>query len=189
MNDKEKAPNSALNSRIFLCQNLNLMNKKEKIGIGIAVVISLLLFSIFLLTSRIKPKEISPTQNSTDPISLVYGMKIQKEESQTLLPEENLKTDNGATLEINGIIHQSEIKKETSVYDFMSKLEKEGKINFKEKNYLGMGKFIEELNGIKGNGDKFWIYYVNDKKAKIGISNYKINPGDVVSWKYEKDIN
>ena len=69
----------------------------------------------------------------------------------------------------------------------MQQLQNEGKIIFKEKNYLGMGKFVEEINGVKSNGEKYWIYYVNNKKANIGISNYKINEGDIVSWKYEKN--
>ena len=68
----------------------------------------------------------------------------------------------------------------------MSQLRNEGKINFTEKNYAGMGKFIETINGVKGNGGQNWIYYVNGKEAQVGVSNYKINPGDVVSWKYEK---
>lgn len=73
----------------------------------------------------------------------------------------------------------------TTVYDFMDKLRKEEKINFTEKNYVGMGKFIVSINEIKGNGDKNWIYYVNNKKAETGVSNYKIKEGDIVSWKYE----
>jgi len=73
-----------------------------------------------------------------------------------------------------------------TVYDFMSKLRNEGKINFTEKNYVGMGKFIETINGVSGNGEKNWIYYVNNKKATVGVSNYKIKKGDIVSWKYEK---
>lgn len=77
-------------------------------------------------------------------------------------------------------------EKETTVYDFMDKLRNEGKINFTEKNYTGIGKFIESINGVKGHGEQNWIYYVNGKKAQIGVSNYKLKPGDVVSWKYEK---
>ncbi len=97
--------------------------------------------------------------------------------------------DNLATLEISGARYQDKIQNNTSVYDFMEKLREKGQVNFKEKTYVGMGKFIDEINDIRGNGSLFWIYYVNGKKAQIGVSNYKINPGDVVSWKYEKDIN
>ncbi len=88
-------------------------------------------------------------------------------------------------LEINGVKYVSEIKSGTSVYDLMTKLKDAGQMNFKDKTYIGLGKFIEEINGMKGNGEKYWIYYVNGHKAEVGVSNYKINPGDVVSWKYE----
>ncbi len=87
---------------------------------------------------------------------------------------------------INNIEYKNTIVGETSVYDFMSKLQSEGKINFTEKNYAGMGKFIDSINGIKNNGNENWIYYVNGVEAQVGVSNYKIKVGDVVSWKYEK---
>lgn len=85
-------------------------------------------------------------------------------------------------------ILKDEIPGEISVYDFMSKLRSEGKIDFTEKDYIGMGKFVDSIDGIKNNGNQNWIYYVNDKKANIGISNYKINSGDTVTWKYEYEI-
>jgi hypothetical protein len=95
------------------------------------------------------------------------------------------KTTEIATLEINGIKYESEISEEISVYDFMIKMQNEGKVIFKEKTYPGMGKFIEEINGTKGDGENFWIYYINGKKAEIGISEYKIKPNDIITWKYE----
>lgn len=91
-----------------------------------------------------------------------------------------------ATLEINNIKYETEITGERSVYELMQKLKTERKINFTEKNYIGMGKFIESINGIKNSGNENWIYYVNGVKAEVGVSNYKINNGDIVSWKYEK---
>lgn len=87
----------------------------------------------------------------------------------------------------NNITFTNNILGETSVYNFMDKLRSEGKIDFTEKNYIGMGKLIEEINGLKNNNTKNWIYYVNGKKAEIGISNYKIKKDDVVSWKYEEN--
>ena len=74
-----------------------------------------------------------------------------------------------------------------TVYDFMEKLRSEGEITFAEKNYAGIGKFIEEINGVKGNSDRSWIYYVNGNQAQVGVSNYKLKPGDVVSWQYEEN--
>ncbi|MFA5932274.1 MAG: DUF4430 domain-containing protein [Candidatus Paceibacterota bacterium] len=88
--------------------------------------------------------------------------------------------------QIDNISFKNDILGEISVYDFMSELRKEGKINFVEKNYIGMGKLITEINGVRSDGEKNWIYYVNGVEAQVGVSNYKIKKGDIVSWKYEK---
>ncbi|KKR70662.1 MAG: hypothetical protein UU13_C0002G0007 [Candidatus Nomurabacteria bacterium GW2011_GWB1_40_7] len=100
-------------------------------------------------------------------------------ESENVLPET-------AILEINKTRHETELAGSETVYDFMDKLRDEGKINFTEKTYAGMGKFIVSINGVKSNGAENWIYYVNGKEAQVGVSNYKIKAGDLVSWKYEK---
>ena len=68
----------------------------------------------------------------------------------------------------------------------MNKLKSDGKINFTEKNYIGMGEFIDSINGVKNNQNQNWIYCVNGVEAQVGVSNYKIKTGDIVSWKYEK---
>ena len=68
----------------------------------------------------------------------------------------------------------------------MEKLQKTGEVAFKYKTYTGMGKFIEEINGIKNNINQNWIYYINNLKAQVGVSNYQIEKGDILSWKYEK---
>lgn len=148
------------------------MPKKEKIKISIAIGISISLFCVFLLISYIESKEISPLLEVAGKINEV-GVKEE--------------TNKKVTLEIEEKKYETEVEKEISVYEFMEKLQQEGKINFRDKTYSGMGKLIEEINGIS-NGNRYWIYYVNGQKANIGISNYKIHAGDVVSWKYEKGV-
>jgi hypothetical protein len=143
------------------------LNKKNKI-ISIIIIFCIIFLGIFVFNSKILHE-----QNSPPPF-----LPLTKGEE---------KGGGNITLEINDTKYESEIEKEISIYDFMSKLRNEGKIDFTEKNYIGMGKFIISINGTKGNGEQNWIYYVNGKKAQIGVSNYKINPGDVVSWKYEKN--
>lgn len=87
--------------------------------------------------------------------------------------------------EINYVYDQNQ---ESTVYEYMLNLKENNKINFTEKIYPGIGKFIEEINGIK-NGEKSWIYYVNGEKAQIGVSNYKLKMGDKLIWKYESFTN
>ena len=88
---------------------------------------------------------------------------------------------------VTSIEYRDTLEGEISVYDFMSNLQSESKISFTKKDYLSMGKFIDSINGIKNTGSQYWIYYVNGEKANVGVSNYKINKGDIVSWKYEKN--
>ena len=142
------------------------MPKKEKTKILITIGVFVALLCVFFLTSNITSNSTSITPTS------------KEETSKTI------KT----TLEVNQVKYESEIVGPMSVYDFMEKLQTEGKITFKDKTYTGMGKLIEEINGLKNSGDKYWIYYVNDKEVQVGVLDYKINPGDVVSWKYEKSV-
>ena len=129
----------------------------------------------------------SITKTSEVQVPLTKKVNVEKKPANQKIITESTKS-NTATLEINGVEYKTEITEKTSVYDFMDKLRIEGKIAFKDKTFIGIGKFIEEIAGIRGDGDRYWIYYVNGKKATIGVSNYEINSGDVVSWKYEKEV-
>ena len=143
------------------------MYKNNKKIIILGFIISLFFFSIFIFTKDLGQSP--PNRQGLLKQALPVLIKTNK-----------------AFLEINGEKISTDIIEGENIYNFMTKLKKEGKVNFKDKTYSGMGKLIEEINGIK-NGDKYWIYYVNGKKANIGVSNYKINKGDIISWKYEKD--
>jgi len=61
--------------------------------------------------------------------------------------------------------------------------------SFKTKNYPGMGSFVYEINGKKQNNINgiYWIYSINGKKSTLGISQYIIQPEDIITWTYEKD--
>ena len=73
----------------------------------------------------------------------------------------------------------------------METLQKNGQLSFRAKNFGGaLGKFIDAINEVKNDSDHFWIYYINDEKARVGVSNYTLQAGDIITWKYEteKDI-
>lgn len=86
--------------------------------------------------------------------------------------------------------YQIHIGENSSVFDLMNKIQTESSKNdsfvFKYKEYKAMGAFIEEINGVRNTKDQSWIYYVNGVKASVGVSNYKIKDGDIISFKYEK---
>lgn len=150
------------------------MQKKGKIIVSILTLIFIVSFGGTFLTANLGLKEISP------PL-------LENQETQSINLDDKDSEITKTILEINGKRYEGEVAEATSVYDFMKKLQNEGQINFTEKSYTGIGKFIVTINGVKGNGEQNWIFYVNDKKAQVGVSNYELNPGDVVSWKYEKN--
>lgn len=82
------------------------------------------------------------------------------------------------------------LKDGSSIYDAMVKLSKENNdFVFTSKDYSGMGMFIDSINGTPNSFEKNWIYYVNDKKASIGVSKNLLKNGDIVRWNQEGFIN
>lgn len=75
----------------------------------------------------------------------------------------------------------------SSVYDVMKLAAVQG-FEFKGREFSGIGFFVEEIQG-KAQSNRarmYWIYSINGKKAEVGVSNYIIQPNDVISWSYEQ---
>jgi len=86
---------------------------------------------------------------------------------------------------------RAELPSGSTVFTLMETLQKNGQLSFRAKNFGGaLGKFIDAINEVKNDSDHFWIYYINDEKARVGVSNYTLQAGDIITWKYEteKDI-
>lgn len=47
------------------------------------------------------------------------------------------------------------------------------------------GIFIEAIDGVAGDSQHFWALYQNGESATVGASSLNLEPGDVVSFKYE----
>lgn len=155
------------------------MSKKNKI-IFIIIIIAISAGFIFL---RLHPLENIKKGNLSQQIE-----QIPEKNTPTPAEQKN-KVETKIFLEVNETKYETNTETPISIYDFMKKLQSENKITFSGKYYSGMGEFVEEINGIKNSDGNYWIYYVNSQKANIGISNYKVNSGDIVSWKYEKISN
>ncbi len=86
--------------------------------------------------------------------------------------------------------YETTIKEGSTVFNVMKKIQQENnnnsKFNFKYKEYLSLGILITEINGVKDTRGKYWIYYVNNIKAGIGVSKYILKEGDIISWKQEE---
>ena len=52
------------------------------------------------------------------------------------------------------------------------------------KNY-SFGEFVESINGVSGNGPKYWTLYVNGKESSVGASSYVTKNSDTITWKLQ----
>ena len=76
----------------------------------------------------------------------------------------------------------------STVLDLMRQASSSNVFTFTGKEYSGLGTLIIAINNKASNQDQndlYWIYSVNGKKATIGVSQYLLREGDVVSWSYE----
>jgi KaiC/GvpD/RAD55 family RecA-like ATPase len=93
-------------------------------------------------------------------------------------------------LEIENQSYPINIEAGNTAYDLMKHAEAAGYIRFSTNDYGGdLGRLVEEINGIRNSArdKKYWIYYINGKKATVGISNYQPQSGDIISWQYEDE--
>jgi hypothetical protein len=54
----------------------------------------------------------------------------------------------------------------------------------KTKHY-SFGDFVSAINGVSGNGPKYWTLYVNHRESNVGAGAYITNNGDIVTWKLQ----
>jgi hypothetical protein len=57
---------------------------------------------------------------------------------------------------------------------------------FTGREYIGMGFFVESINGKTNADSSYWILYKNGKLSSTGISQTTLHAGDSVEWRYEK---
>lgn len=82
-----------------------------------------------------------------------------------------------------------DVVKGDTVYEAMKQLNDKQLIEIIFKQFGGgLGAFVQSIGGVENSveNNKFWIYYINDKKANLGISSIKLNSNDLITWKYEK---
>lgn len=80
-----------------------------------------------------------------------------------------------------------ELKEDISVFGLLQKVTSENDLELGYKDYgSDLGVLVESISNITNNpvSDLFWNYWVNDTYAEIGASNYYLENGDIVKWKY-----
>lgn len=91
------------------------------------------------------------------------------------------------TLDVPNHTYTAKFTDGSTAYDAMVAVQKvkANNFSFHSKNYGDLGNFVDEINGVKGTPGKYWIYYINNKKATLGVSKYVLKTGDRISWKQE----
>lgn len=91
------------------------------------------------------------------------------------------------TLEVDGISEQLSVPAGSTVYDVMQI----SSHALSTQDFGEMGMFIKSIDGKEGSVETgyFWILYINGEKATQGASFIVVEPGQVISWKYEEDTN
>jgi hypothetical protein len=51
--------------------------------------------------------------------------------------------------------------------------------------HYSFGYFVTSINGVPGNGPKYWTFFVNGKESSVGASSYTTKSSDKISWKLE----
>ena len=162
-------------------------NKERKILIGILIIIGIIFVFLFFNKKKevevVVPFEQNYTENKIGPVVQVKDQK--NNEIRTIQNEESIKV----TLSVLDKKYDIQVKEGSTVFEMMNALEKQSSednlFSFKYTNNFSMGSFITEINGIKGLPGKYWIYYVNDKLASVGVSKYVLKEGDIINWKNE----
>ncbi len=76
-----------------------------------------------------------------------------------------------------------------SVHQLMQQASQQCNFAYRVKDYTSLGAFVDELGGVTSSRKegRYWIYYVNGKKANVGVSSYTVAPDDLVAWVYEQE--
>ncbi|MDE2030765.1 MAG: DUF4430 domain-containing protein [Patescibacteria group bacterium] len=170
--------------------------KNRKYIYLIVLSLCLLAISLFLhnnshkkiqtkLASVPKSESVLPVKTSSNETQKIVNENIPKVTSETQTTQALKNTE--VTLSVLGNTYTTNLKNGATVYDAMLSIEntKDDNFSFVANNYSGLGYFVDEIDGVKGSPGKYWIYYVNNKKASVGVSKYILKSGDVINWKQE----
>jgi len=120
-------------------------------------------------------------QHLTDDAKELTPIVSETEETEEVLIETQLVVDEQ--------VYSMSIAEGTNVIDFMKLVQSKNEdFSFSGTEYEGMGMLVEQINEVENNMDEsmFWSLYVNDELAQVGASQYLIQDGDKIEWRYEK---
>lgn len=93
-----------------------------------------------------------------------------------------------AKIIVGGQEYEAWVPEGATPLEFMKLLQESRGFSFGGKQFPGLGFFVEEINGLVQNPREsmYWVYYINGETAQVGVSQYTIQPNDVIEWRYEQ---
>ncbi|MBS6106777.1 DUF4430 domain-containing protein [Anaerococcus sp.] len=108
----------------------------------------------------------------------------QKDTTTTQQTEANNPETTDVEISIKDTVNDKEILTEDA------KIDENGLKDYLEKNHKAVFEdgMMTELEGIKQDEkeDQYWMYYVNDEMADVGIGDYVPKAGDEIEFRFEK---
>lgn len=168
-------------------------NIKILVSVLIILILGVFIFSKSFFAPLTKNSEVVSSK-AIEEINLAKNReesKPIKNQSIPLKANPDLKKDEPNQIEVSlkvlGKDYKTRVNIGDTVLDAMNKIarEKENNFSFKTKDYGDLGSFVSEINGVEGKPGEYWLYYLNDKKASLGVSKNVLKAGDSISWKQE----
>lgn len=66
--------------------------------------------------------------------------------------------------------------------DALTLLKKHAQVQAK---HYSFGDLVTAINGSKGDGPKYWTFYINGKEAQVGAGAYVTKSSDKLEWKLQ----
>lgn len=148
------------------------MKQKQKI-LFLVGVIALIAIGFFYL----KPSTNVEINHQGD-------QEVAQEETQDPSEQEALIK---VSLIIGDASYEASVPIASSALDVMQKVSEEQDFSFSGQD-SDFGFFVDEIDGVASSTstNEYWTFYVNDEMAQVGVSQFEVQNGDVIEWKYEK---
>lgn len=137
--------------------------KNRLILLSSAVIVIIIGLSFVRLYGNPNVTEINPTP-SEELVNQSLTITIGYENDQTITGEYPFSENITPFSLLEKITMDNQITLETENYDF--------------------GVFVKSINGLESGAEMSWIYFVNGESGQVAANQYKLNPGDMVEWKY-----
>lgn len=161
------------------------MNTRYKIALaGLVLVVSLAASALVIGASRSQRGEAAlpgplPQQEE------VIATSSAPQSASASAGASNLEIKKiSVTLSVSGTTATVSLPESSNVFDAMTALKKEGKIDFDATYHSALGYFIERIAGKKNAGGYYWTLYINDGYSNSGASQTILRDGDRIEWKY-----